>query len=1292
MNDNLIKMFIGGEEVVSNKEFTINEEMLSASSTILNNCYPASWEESKDYVSNFYYPKDYSKFILGKGNFTYGNDEFTIFETKYKNLFNAYGDFTYGNTNHKTYFTNGELISLSNYYAWRSSGQLLPLEHNKEYTVSGTLVFANGTFSSRQAVIEIRTNNTSIKSISIPSSVVKPYDFTFTFNSGEYDNIFISFNGMNSSAADETYTVFKNIKIYESDINYIADDISFNTNVEKNLENIKIYGNTYQEKRQSTNYFNAMNFNNSTIVVTEQGKIITMPIATSGNGITGTGRTLKELAPNLNVGDTVYLYFDRSGQAYNRYIYLHGSSFLWIVGNARTITQEDLDGNVSLYANRYNSGETQQITISNFRIIKNPNTPWEPFGNMPSPDYPSQLVSVGYKNLYEDSQNFGGIWNNNSYWETDTETYNGLVVKKRSSSWYGLSKDISIEKGKTYTFSLYAKSTESRPVSIYLRGSSGQITDIETLAFNTTKDWKRYHITFTATSSGILKPRIENTTIIANNYTYIAGYQIEESSIMRGYVDYGKYGIELSNTGKNIFNSEDWYNTLHIVYQTSMTKEVVNGIEYYKFRPSGIYNYKYMLGQFKENTQYTLSCKARQYEYQARNTTGFLFIYTDGTSSGELINQTINEYDYKITSQAGKTVSYIRLSYYNNDYQLVRNIQLEEGIQATPYEQFKGGIYSYILNEPLRSLGETTDLFYIQNGILYIERKIGSIVLNGSESGWYIGDSGNTGNIKRFVLSLPTSLPYQANILKSNYFIGRTTYALNIEGININTSSLLSIYKDENDLTSFKTWLSTHNTEVQYILAEPYTEELGKIEMPKSYTGINYVNIYDDLKTLIEIYYYWKNYDVLFAGIVKNSGDISLKPTNPKYCSLQILDYKTFLSESDTLDFVISDKTIAEAISMVVDAIRGYGFILGTINISQADDIIGAYSTLNKTAYDVFQYLANISGSRWRARFVDSDTMAIDFYDPELLPRANDIDYTQQYWEDNKIVDLTFNYGTRDYRNKQIILSDEVYGGIDYTEVLLSNGYGTSYITQNNIANITSITVNGVEAEVITQSEKDLGVDADFYYTPGKNVVESTTSYTAGTQIIITYTPLVKGRQIVYNDEEVTRIATQTNTTGVISRYENRNDILSSDELENIAETYIKYKGKPEIILKLTTLNNDLFNIGEICYFNSPIADLAQDYMVKSKATNYTSVAGETNIFYTYELTSSFNSEKAINYFDNQRNKATGNIAEGESITRNIDINNSAMIIWENATITEISVSVDGDNALNSVLNSPFIQ
>ena len=55
-----MKILINNEEVVCDKNFTITEEMLATSSVTLNNVYPKSWETTKDYVSNFYYPKDYS--------------------------------------------------------------------------------------------------------------------------------------------------------------------------------------------------------------------------------------------------------------------------------------------------------------------------------------------------------------------------------------------------------------------------------------------------------------------------------------------------------------------------------------------------------------------------------------------------------------------------------------------------------------------------------------------------------------------------------------------------------------------------------------------------------------------------------------------------------------------------------------------------------------------------------------------------------------------------------------------------------------------------------------------------------------------------------------------------------------------------------------------------------------------------------------------------------------------------------------------------------------------------------
>lgn len=1136
MNDNIIKMFIGGEEVVSNKEFTINEEMLSASSTILNNCYPASWEESKDYVSNFYYPKDYSKFILGKGNFTYGTDQYSIL------------------------------------------------------SVSG-----------------------------------------------------------------ETF-------------------MQFTTNVEKEWNSFNIYGKTTQETRSGKNLLPTTPYYNSYNLFTVSNDVVTQNNPSSASWAWGYARSI--FRTTLPAGTYTLTVFAEIKSTNN-----NAQFGIWD-SNENKIIQSSTYQKLDKSSLTFTINETLTIGVTakmydgawKFQIEKGSTaTDYEPYGVMPSPDYPSELVSVGYENLYEGSQDFSGTWNNSQYWITDTNNYDGLVVKKRKEAWNGISKDIQVEKDKIYTFSVFLKSDTARAFTIYTQGGTATCLP-QSASFTSTTEWKKYSFTFTATASGTVRLRVENTSTSDTNYTYICGYQLTKGTQTHTYIPYGKYGIEVKATGKNLLEPEIFKMGYYLDANYNEVSAGQNAVSQFI--------------RVESNTTYSItgSYYSAGICFYDENKNGINRI---GSISGNTITTSSNTKYVRIWIRVSNSV--------NATLELLKSVtpQFEKG-EATTYEEYKETVQLYVLDNPLRSIGDIKDLLYIKNGMLYVDRKIGSVILDGSESTWGLG-----GNNRGFTLTGATEKFTNRNISiyngNCNYFnvnkTSTTWTTVNYCGWNtINTFWIREDGKIASTVSGFKSWLSTHNTEVQYVLNEPYTEEVGQVLLPNAYNGINNIIFDTGIDTEETIYYYWKNYDVLFAGIVKNSGDISLRPTNPKYCSLQILDYKTFLSESDTLDFVISDKTIAEAISMVVDAISGYGFVLGTINISQADDIIGAYSTLNKTAYDVFQYLANISGSRWRARFVDSDTMAIDFYDPELLPRANDIDYTQQYWEDNKIVDLTFNYGTRDYRNKQIILSDEVYGGIDYTEVLLSNGYGTSYITQNNIATITSITVNGVEAEVITQSEKDLGVDADFYYTPGKNVVESTTSYTAGTQIIITYTPLVKGRQIVYNDEEVTRIATQTNTTGVISRYENRNDILSSDELENIAESYIKYKGKPEIILKLTTLNNDLFNIGEICYFNSPIADLAQDYMVKSKATNYTSVAGETNIFYTYELTSSFNSEKAINYFDNQRNKATGNIAEGESITRNIDINNSAMIIWEKATITEISVSVDGDNALNSVLNSPFIQ
>ena len=435
--------------------------------------------------------------------------------------------------------------------------------------------------------------------------------------------------------------------------------------------------------------------------------------------------------------------------------------------------------------------------------------------------------------------------------------------------------------------------------------------------------------------------------------------------------------------------------------------------------------------------------------------------------------------------------------------------------------------------------------------------------------------------------------------------------------------------------------------------------------------------IYDDTDS--------ENPVLLFCGVVKNSGYISLNPRHPHFQTLQILDFKTFLSEGETLDFVIADSTVEDAIDQVISTIADYGFVKGTINIIGADTPIGAYSTKDKTAYDVFNYLADITQSRWTTRMIDENTVAVDFYDPTLLPEGTSINYTKQWFEDNLIDDLSYSYGSNDYRNKQVMTSSEVFGSVLQSQTIIANGYQTQYSTELKIGSIASITSNGRELSVATNQMKEMGYTADVYYTPGNNYFETADMLSAGNVVVVKYTAIVEGRQIITNNSEITRISNSTGRKGVVARYENRNDTTSSTELQLIGQSYIKFKGIPEVLLTIQSRSN-LWNIGERVDFNAPITELNTEYMVKAKKTNY--ITSIDTLFYTFELTSSFNSENAINYFDNQRNKTKGNIGEGEFVTRNVDIENTANIIFYDGS-SEWVQSI-GNNILEATLNAPL--
>lgn len=410
--------------------------------------------------------------------------------------------------------------------------------------------------------------------------------------------------------------------------------------------------------------------------------------------------------------------------------------------------------------------------------------------------------------------------------------------------------------------------------------------------------------------------------------------------------------------------------------------------------------------------------------------------------------------------------------------------------------------------------------------------------------------------------------------------------------------------------------------------------------------------------------------NLIFSGIVKNSGKIELNPRYPHYATLQILDFETFLSDGDTLNYVLEEQTITNAIKRIVKDLDG--FMVGDINITN-EGTIAPYNCNEKTAFDVFEYLAEISGSIWFTKVISDDIVLINFCSIDNLEQASNIEYNEQYFENNYIQDISYSFNTQDYRNKQVIVNDKSKSGIPQTEYLTYNG--TNLRTLYNINSIVSIKSGTRSFTTAPFTAQQNGTYADFYYSG--NDIDVNVTIATGTVLEVTYYSTIATRQVAYNQNEIDRISSSTGRNGTIARYEKRTDTNDNTALSQIAQSYLDFKGVPEVILTIKTFNYKLLELGQKVFFDGPLDLLKTTYLVKEKKIDMITSGDQETIFYTYVLTSSFNDENAINFFDNQRRKLEGNIEEGQYITRYIDLYSTTNIIFYNLNITEVEQPVN---------------
>ena len=617
---------------------------------------------------------------------------------------------------------------------------------------------------------------------------------------------------------------------------------------------VKIDGKSTQATRSGKNLFDANAMNNSNIEsISKDGSSIIFKIMSSGNGLIGNVGKLSDLCPSLKVGDKVYLFFDRSNEQYNNYIYLYGSQYIWYKTGARVITQEDLDGNVGLYANRYSSGETEQVIISNLMITKENDNTWEQYGASPTPEFPSEIKSVGDDvNLFDINAITDNAW----------LLVDGTVETGKKN--YCISDFIEIQQLTNYVLPALI----SRRLKYYdkdknpLKTNDWDIASADTQQIITTPENAKY-IRFT-----ISKQNVDLNTL-----------KFQKGDKATPYSKYGKGTVTIEQRGKNLF---DCANSI-IIYNNGSTKyeRLENGL---KLISNGLqYNMIYFLVDTVKNLKdktLTLSSNISFLKDNQLVEFGLYYVKNDASIRRALYaNSNItSEGKYQVIGQVeeGENRDYVCIglrpnmasNFASGDYTIYDNLQVEIGETATDYEPYFSKDYVIPLSAPLRSLPNGTKDTIEADGI---HRRVGSVVLDGNSNISMLVAKTNSAIFQYYDTSINTS-SWDINILPSvmsNYFENINWHLLyNNVIVSDNAVNQIALHDTEHKimigtnialtLEEFKTWLQQNPITVQYELAkevvEPFTDEqLEVINSIETQKGTNIFSVNNELNPEIQV-------------------------------------------------------------------------------------------------------------------------------------------------------------------------------------------------------------------------------------------------------------------------------------------------------------------------------------------------------------------------------------------------------------------------------------------------------
>lgn len=571
------------------------------------------------------------------------------------------------------------------------------------------------------------------------------------------------------------------------------------------------------------------------------------------------------------------------------------------------------------YISGFEAGATFNETIKIQLEEGSTATDYEPYGVSPSPDYPSEIENIKGKNLINiDDKNYVDplISVDKDGWITATyDNTNGATTKFMNY----FTNNLNLKTSSKYNAIVEVKSVSGSGVLTLLSSMKnyGQAISGKSFNFNKLSNNSIYNSVFTTKSSFVNITQGIRTYVMFNagesgSITFRLSV-LEDISDFK-YVPYGN--IQIVETGKNLLDTS--------VVQTIKNQNGENRNGYYC----------------------QISKKGRY--YLLLNTTNAMYFgkSTDLEKASTLVGASKPNYSTFLDFNEG---DYFIIWGTKTD---ADRLMVANSPTATSYEPYTEEVVNIDLkgNELCSLPNETKDDLIVKDGRAKILKKIGEVVLDGSETITGIWRDAETTHIFKIsdikLDNLYTTLtntdevfamcdyfkvhPYDAGansiwaIRKDNNDFKNALAIINTKG-NANYKNI--IVKHSGCVTSaeFKAWLQANPVVLQYELKEPYEIDLGSVDSLNTFEGTTYISNSEDANMEVE-------YSIIGTPDVKyKTGADALKDLFPKNVS-------EFSNDSG----YITDENLEPAISTYVtahkDELKGEQGDPGTTTYSELSD------------------------------------------------------------------------------------------------------------------------------------------------------------------------------------------------------------------------------------------------------------------------------------------------------------------------------------------------------------------